>query len=98
MGVFLRIANRCSMSVFAKPGVATEPLHHPIKLTGIDPETTIYINRLPPPFVIPLEKFTFTSSAKSATINEEKCHNPHQSSSEGKVVYGILYLVYCSEQ
>ena len=33
------------MSVYAKPGIAQEPLHCPIKLTGIDPETTIYINR-----------------------------------------------------
>ena len=37
--------SRCSMSVYAKAGIAQEPLHCPIKLTGIDPETTIYINR-----------------------------------------------------
>ena len=37
-----------SMSVYAKPGVAKEPLHCPIKLIGIYPETTIYINRSPP--------------------------------------------------
>ena len=37
------------MSVYAKPGIAKKPLHCPIKLTGIDPETTIYINRPPPP-------------------------------------------------
>ena len=37
----------CSMTVFAEPGVAIEPLHCPIKLTGIhvDSEGTIYINR-----------------------------------------------------
>ena len=35
----------CSMSVYAKVGIAQEPLHCPIKLTGINPETTIYINR-----------------------------------------------------
>ena len=38
----------CSMSVYAKPGIAQDPLHCPIKLTGIDPEKTIYINRPPP--------------------------------------------------
>ena len=41
---------RCSMSVYAKVGTAQDPLHCPIKLTGIDPETTIFINRpLPTP-------------------------------------------------
>ena len=38
----------CSMSVYAKPGVATEPIRHPITLLGIEPETTIYISRPPP--------------------------------------------------
>ena len=38
----------CSMSVYAKPGIAKDPLHCPIKLTGINPEKTIYINRTPP--------------------------------------------------
>ena len=37
------------MSVYAKPGIVQDPLHCPIELTGIDPETTIYINRPPPP-------------------------------------------------
>ena len=37
------------MSVYAEVGVAKKPLHCPIELTGIDPETTIYINRPPPP-------------------------------------------------
>ena len=37
------------MSVYAKPGIVQDPLHCPIELTGIDPETTVYINRLPPP-------------------------------------------------
>lgn len=39
----------CSMSVYAIPGIAKEPLHCPIKLRGIIPEGTIYINRSPPP-------------------------------------------------
>ena len=38
----------CSMSVYAKPGISQDPLHFPITLMGIIPETTIYINRLPP--------------------------------------------------
>ena len=38
----------CSMSVYAKLGIAQDPLHCPIKLTGINPETTIFINRPPP--------------------------------------------------
>ena len=36
------------MSVYAKLGVAQDPLHCPINLTGVDPETTIYIIRPPP--------------------------------------------------
>ena len=39
----------CSMSVTAKQGVATEPIRHPIRLLGIEPETIICINRQPPP-------------------------------------------------
>ena len=38
-----------SISVYAKPGVAQDSLNYPIKLTGIDPETTIFITRPPPP-------------------------------------------------
>ena len=34
--------------MYAKPGIAQDPLCCPIKLTGIDPETTIYIIRPPP--------------------------------------------------
>ena len=38
------------MSVYAKPGIAKDPLHCPIKLTGIKFPKTVYINRpLPPP-------------------------------------------------
>ena len=44
------IRNSIDMSVYAKVGIAQDPLHCPIKLTGIDPEATVYINRpLPPP-------------------------------------------------
>ena len=41
----------CSLdiSVYAKPGIAEDPLHYPIKLTGIDPEKTIFLNRPLPP-------------------------------------------------
>ena len=38
-----------SMSVYGKPGIALDPLNYPIKLTGIEPETTIFITRPPPP-------------------------------------------------
>ncbi|XP_019851912.1 PREDICTED: uncharacterized protein LOC109581880 [Amphimedon queenslandica] len=37
------------ISVYAKPGIAKDPLHCPIELTGIDPTIIIYINRSPPP-------------------------------------------------
>ena len=37
-----------SMTVYAKPGIARDPLSCPIKLTGIDPEISIFINRGPP--------------------------------------------------
>ena len=36
------------MSVYAKPGIAQDPLHCPIKLTGIDPSKIVYINKSPP--------------------------------------------------
>ena len=51
------IRNSIDMSVYVKPGIAQEPLHCAIKLTGIDPESTIYINRPPPP---PLVMLPFT--------------------------------------
>ena len=38
-----------SISVYTKPGIALDPLKYSIKLTGIDPETTIFITRPPPP-------------------------------------------------
>ena len=38
------------MSVYAEVAVAKKPLHCPIKLTGIIPSKTVFINRpLPPP-------------------------------------------------
>ena len=43
----------CSMSVYAKVGVAQDPLHCPIKLIGIDPSKTVYIIRSPPPSAPP---------------------------------------------
>ena len=44
------IRNSIDMSVYVEVGVAKKPLHCPIKLTGIDPKTTVYINQpLPPP-------------------------------------------------
>ena len=49
------IRNSIDMSVYAKVGIAQDPLHCPIKLTGIDPEATIYINRPlphPPPSLV----------------------------------------------
>ena len=33
------------MSVYAVTGIAKDPLHYPIKLTGIIEERTIYLNR-----------------------------------------------------
>ena len=41
----------CSLdiSVYAKPGIAEEPLHCPINLTGVNPSKTIFINRPLPP-------------------------------------------------
>ena len=37
--------------MYAEIGVAKKPLHCPIELTGIDPDTTICINRSPPPLL-----------------------------------------------
>ena len=36
-------------SIHAEAGVAKKPLHYPIKLAGIDPSKTIFINRPKPP-------------------------------------------------
>ena len=41
------------MSVYAKPGIAQDPLHCPIKLTGIDPSKIVYINKSPPALPLP---------------------------------------------
>ena len=44
------LQNSIDMSVYVEVNVANKPLHCPIKLTGIDPKTTVYINQpLPPP-------------------------------------------------
>ena len=44
------IRNSIDVSVYVEVNVAEKPLHFPIKLTGIDPEATVYINQpLPPP-------------------------------------------------
>uniref|UniRef100_A0A1X7UZS2 Uncharacterized protein n=1 Tax=Amphimedon queenslandica TaxID=400682 RepID=A0A1X7UZS2_AMPQE len=51
----------CSMSVYAEIGVATKPLHCPIKLTGIDPSKIVYINKSPPALP-PLMSHTTSSS------------------------------------
>ena len=37
------------VSVYAESGVANMPLHCPIRLTGINPSKSIFINRLPSP-------------------------------------------------
>uniref|UniRef100_A0A1X7SQB9 Uncharacterized protein n=1 Tax=Amphimedon queenslandica TaxID=400682 RepID=A0A1X7SQB9_AMPQE len=37
------------ISVYAKPGIAKDPLHCPIELTGINLSKIIYIDRTPPP-------------------------------------------------
>ena len=37
------------LSIYAEVGVAKKPLHCPIKLAGIDPSRTIFINRPKPP-------------------------------------------------
>ena len=38
------------MFVYAEPGVAKDPLHYPVTLTGIISDSeVIYINRPPPP-------------------------------------------------
>ena len=43
------IGSSLLLSVYAEPGIAKKPLNCPIEIAGIDPETTIYIIRLPPP-------------------------------------------------
>ena len=36
------------MSVYAEAGIAKKPLHCPLKLTGVTPSKTVYINQTPP--------------------------------------------------
>ena len=43
------IGSSLLLSVYAEPGIAKKPLNCPIEITGIDPETTVYIIRPPPP-------------------------------------------------
>ncbi|XP_019855754.1 PREDICTED: uncharacterized protein LOC109584435 [Amphimedon queenslandica] len=52
----------CSMSVYAKPGIAQDPLHCPIKLTGIDPSKIVYINKSPPALPPSMSPTTSSSS------------------------------------
>uniref|UniRef100_A0A1X7SX24 Uncharacterized protein n=1 Tax=Amphimedon queenslandica TaxID=400682 RepID=A0A1X7SX24_AMPQE len=54
----------CSISVYAKPGIAQDPLHCPIKLTGIDPSKIVYINKSP---VLPPSMSSTTSSSSSSS-------------------------------
>ena len=39
------LGSTLGMSVYAMTGIAKDPLHYPIKLTGIIEEATIYLNR-----------------------------------------------------
>ena len=68
------------MSVYAKPGIAKDPLHCPIKLTGIDPSRIVYINKSPPAlppsmsksmiiFIIP--HFTGPTTSSSSNVVHE---------------------------
>uniref|UniRef100_A0A1X7TH11 Uncharacterized protein n=1 Tax=Amphimedon queenslandica TaxID=400682 RepID=A0A1X7TH11_AMPQE len=58
----------CSMSVYAKPGIAQDPLHCPIELTGIDPLKVVYINKSPP--ALPPSMSPTTSSSSSNVVHE----------------------------
>ncbi|XP_019863784.1 PREDICTED: uncharacterized protein LOC109592916 [Amphimedon queenslandica] len=57
----------CSISVYAKPGIAQDPLHCPIKLTGIDPSKIVYINKSPP--ALP-PSMSSTTSSSSNVVHE----------------------------
>ena len=52
------------MSVYAEPGVAKKPLHCPIKLTGIIPSKTVFINR-------PLPSSNSTGASQTSRETEE---------------------------
>ena len=39
------LGSTLGMSIYAMPGIAKEPLHFPIKLTGIIEEKNIYLDR-----------------------------------------------------
>ncbi|XP_019851534.1 PREDICTED: uncharacterized protein LOC109581660 [Amphimedon queenslandica] len=61
----------CSISVYAKPCIAKNPLHCPIELTGIDPSMTIYIDRCPPPSPSSMIDST-SSSSSTASISQTR--------------------------
>ncbi|XP_019861685.1 PREDICTED: uncharacterized protein LOC105315413 [Amphimedon queenslandica] len=57
------------ISVYAKPGIAKDPLHCPITLTGIDPSKIVYINRTPPLFSM---IDSTSSSSSTASISQTR--------------------------
>uniref|UniRef100_A0A1X7U8Q5 CARD domain-containing protein n=1 Tax=Amphimedon queenslandica TaxID=400682 RepID=A0A1X7U8Q5_AMPQE len=60
------------ISVYAKPGIAKDPLHCPIELTGIDPSITIYINRIPSSFIDSTSSSSSTASISQTRRETEK--------------------------
>ncbi|XP_019860875.1 PREDICTED: uncharacterized protein LOC109589202 [Amphimedon queenslandica] len=69
------------ISVYAKPGIAKDPLHCPIKLTGIDPSKIVYINRTPPL----LSMNSTSSSSSTASISQTR-----RETEEGMVDINII--------
>uniref|UniRef100_A0A1X7T697 Uncharacterized protein n=1 Tax=Amphimedon queenslandica TaxID=400682 RepID=A0A1X7T697_AMPQE len=76
----------CSVSVYAEIGVAKKPLHCPIDLIGIDPDTTICINRSPPPSSSMRD--STSSSSSTASISQTR-----RETEEGTFRSDIAYRV-----
>ena len=57
------------MSIYAEVGVAKKPLHYPIKLAGIDPSRTIFINR-----PLPITVVGNTTSTGASRETEESIY------------------------
>ena len=55
-------------SIYAEVGVAKKPLHYPIKLAGIDPSKTIFINR---PLPTPPSSITVVGNTTSTGASRE---------------------------
>ncbi|XP_019850961.1 PREDICTED: uncharacterized protein LOC109581346 [Amphimedon queenslandica] len=78
----------CSLSVYAKPGTAQEPLHCSIELIGIDPSRIVYINASPPPPSSMIDSTTGSNSS-TASISQTR-RETEEGTCRSDIAYGVM--------